>query len=83
MNIIKPQNRNIEKLDIGDFSILKDDEKLSYIHFENNRYDNTRFCEIEFEYCRFVNIRLQSGKAERITFKDTIFDRCNFSKQIA
>ena len=52
MNILKPQNLHIQKLENKYLVHIKEDEKINYCNFENEECNNIKLYEIEFEHCK-------------------------------
>ena len=78
MNIIKPQKLKLKELEVSNIKEIQENEQKEYLKFENEECSGIQLYENEFEHCTFSNINMQEATIEIATFRDIIFEKCNF-----
>ncbi len=81
MNILKPQIKYIERLNNKEITDIKSNEDLEEYNFESEECNNIELWDLKLEYCKFNHICMQNGKLEKVTFRDVIFENCDFQTQ--
>ena len=69
----------LENLEEKELSEILEIEKIRYAYFQNQKCDEIKIWDFQFEYCKFHTISMQKAKIEKVTFRDVLFENCNFS----